>query len=119
VSLKEAHRKRDEAKALLANGTDPGAEKKRLAVAARMCAESTFKAVADEFIEKIEAEGLAEATKVKTRWLAAHLEPGLGNRPVSEIEPFEVLTVLPSRRQLSWILPSNCPTRATRKGGVI
>ncbi|MGZ3304841.1 MAG: tyrosine-type recombinase/integrase, partial [Asticcacaulis sp.] len=66
----------------------------RNAVAARVSAANTFKVVADEFIAKIESGGLADATRVKTRWLAGQLEPDLGKRPVSEIEPFEVLAVL-------------------------
>ncbi|MGZ3306555.1 MAG: Arm DNA-binding domain-containing protein, partial [Asticcacaulis sp.] len=36
VSLKDARQRRDEAKAMLAKGIDPGAEKKRNAVAARV-----------------------------------------------------------------------------------
>jgi hypothetical protein len=29
---------------------------------------------------------MADATKVKTIWLAKQLEPGLGNFPIAEIE---------------------------------
>lgn len=94
VGLKEAREKRDEAKKLLAAGVDPGADKKRKSVAAKMVADNTFSGVAGELIEKREREGLAEATLVKTRWFLSLLEPAIGKRPISEIEPFEILAVL-------------------------
>ena len=37
---------------------------------------------------------MAPATEVKTYWLLKQLEPKLGNRPIADIEPFEVLSVL-------------------------
>ncbi|MGZ3304734.1 MAG: tyrosine-type recombinase/integrase, partial [Asticcacaulis sp.] len=94
VGLKEARIKRDEAKKLLASGSDPSVEKKRKAAVAAVKAANTFKAVAEEFIDKRERDGLAEATVTKARWFTSLLEPGIGNRPVSDIEPAEVLAVL-------------------------
>ncbi len=94
VGLKAARKKRDEAKELLDQGVDPRADKKRKAVAAVIAAGNTFKSVADEFVDKIERDGRAKATVVKTRWLAAQLEPDLGASPVADIQPVEVLTVL-------------------------
>ncbi len=93
VPLKLARRKRDDAKILIDQGLDPGAEKVRREVRQRIEANNTFSLVASEFIEKIEGDGLAERTKSKTRWLAAQLEE-LNKRPVTEIEPYEVLTIL-------------------------
>jgi len=63
-------------------------------VAASVNAANTFKAVADEFIEKRWRKGLKEITTGKAEWLLALLEPALGQRPVADIEPYELLDVL-------------------------
>ena len=94
VGLKEARRRRDEARTQIANGINPSFERKRAAVAASISAANTFKAVAEEFIAKREREGIKEITGAKARWLLALLEPALGSRPVAEIEPYELLAVL-------------------------
>lgn len=94
VGLKEARRRRDEAREQLAAGLNPSFKKKREAVAASIRAANTFKAVAEEFIEKREHEGVAPITAGKARWLLAQLEPAIGKRPISEIEPWELLAVL-------------------------
>lgn len=94
MGLKEARKRRDEARGLLADGKDPNQEKKRKAVAATIAAANTFRAVSDEFLAKQAQEGLAERTINKNGWLASLLMDDLGDRPVSEIEPFEVLEAL-------------------------
>jgi integrase len=94
VGLKEARAKRDEAKKLLSSGSNPGMEKKRKAAVAALEAANTFQAVAEEFIDKRECDGLAEATVSKARWFTSLLAPAIGNRPISDIEPAEVLMVL-------------------------
>jgi integrase len=94
VGLKEAREKRDRAKKLLAQGIDPSADKKRKAVAASIAADNTFKSLADEFLDKMQREGLSGATLSKARWFAFQLEDSIGKRPVSDIEPFEVLATL-------------------------
>lgn len=94
TGLKEARERRDSAKKQVTQGVDPGAEKKRQAIVATLMAANTFSAVAREFIDKRERDGLAEATVTKARWFASLLEPALGARPVSDIEPAEVLSVL-------------------------
>lgn len=94
VGLKVARERRDEARKLLAAGIDPRDDKKRKAVAASIAADNTFAALANEFIEKRERDGMTPVTIYKARWILSLLEPGMGQRPVSEIEPFEVLAVL-------------------------
>lgn len=94
VGLKEARERRDEARKMIAAGGDPSFEKKRAAVAASVNAANTFKAVADEFIEKREREGLKTITTGKARWLLGQLEPALGQRPIADIEPYELLAVV-------------------------
>ncbi len=94
VALKTARARRDEARTLVANGIDPAMDKREKAVAARIVADNTFKAIAEEFIETEDAKGLAARTTAKTRWLFSLIEPDLGKRPITEIKPFEVLTAL-------------------------
>lgn len=94
VGLKDARRRRDEARSLIANGVSPAFEKRRAAVAASVSAGNTFKSVADEFIAKREREGLKEITTGKAKWLLAQLEPTLGQRPIADIEPYELLAAL-------------------------
>jgi integrase len=94
VSLKEARDRRDAARKVIAEGKNPGAEKKRAAVAASISASNTFRAVADEVIAKARHEGRAVATLAKADWFLSLLEPALGGRPISEIEAFELLAVV-------------------------
>ena len=94
VGLKEARAGRDQARKLIASGKNPAFEKKRAAVAASVGAANTFSAIAEELIAKREREGLKEITTGKARWLLSLLAPELGNRPIAEIEPFELLAVL-------------------------
>ena len=94
VTLGEARRKRDEAKRLLADGIDPGAERKRQKLTAKLSAETTFRAVADEWLAKLEREGRADVTVAKKRWLLSLVERDLGDRPVAELTPPEVLAAL-------------------------
>jgi integrase len=93
VSLKDARQRRDEARQMLAEGKDPGAEKKRAAVAAAISAGNTFKVVAEEFIDKQQREGRAVATLAKSRWHLDRLDK-LHSRPIAEIEAFELLAEL-------------------------
>jgi integrase len=94
VGVAKARAARDAAQELLAAGKNPATEKKREKAAKAIATANTFKAVADEFIAKREREGVAAITTAKARWLLSQLEPALGSRPISEIEPFELLDVL-------------------------
>lgn len=94
TGLKDARKARDDAKELLEKGGDPSAEKKRQAVAASIAAANTFNLVAEEYVQKLRDDGMAPATEKKTVWLLKQFENNLGPRPISEIEPFEVLEML-------------------------
>ncbi|RED17711.1 tyrosine-type recombinase/integrase [Parasphingopyxis lamellibrachiae] len=94
VTLKVARQRRDEARTLLANGTDPATVKLDQEKAARALAANTFKVVADEYIEKSALEGRAAVTIKKTRWLLSLMETDLGYRPISEITPADLLATL-------------------------
>ncbi len=55
---------------------------------------NTFNLVAEEYVQKLRDDGMAPATEKKTVWLLKQFENNLGPRPISEIEPFEVLEML-------------------------
>ncbi|WP_215761904.1 phage integrase central domain-containing protein [Acetobacter sp. P1H12_c] len=94
VTLAEARRRRDAARKELSGGIDPAALKARERVVAQVSMAETFGIVATEYIDKAEREGRAEATINKLRWLADQLRPEIGTRPVSAIEPPEILAAL-------------------------
>ncbi len=54
VSLVQARRKRDEAKAELDDGIDPVEEKRQRRLKAELAAQTTFELVAEEYIQKME-----------------------------------------------------------------
>jgi hypothetical protein len=94
VSLAEARLKRDEAKRLLRNGTDPSHHAKIEKIRAQIANATTFGAVADAFLSKVEREGKAPATLTKKRWLIDLVRPDLGDRPIADISALEVLATL-------------------------
>lgn len=93
VSLADARQKRDDAKRQLADGKSPAMEKRRAAMAVKDAAKNTFSAVADELIAKRVREGLAATTAGKLRWYAMLLAT-IGERPIGQIEAFELLAPL-------------------------
>lgn len=91
VNLKDARRLRDEARTTLAAGVDPAEKKRREAYTAKVSAANSFEAVARTYIEKCKREGRAEATTTKQEWLLKLLDRAIGQRPIAEIQPFEML----------------------------
>ena len=91
VGLKDARDLRDDARKLLASGFDPAEKKRRDRHAAKVSATNSFAAVAQSYIDKCKSEGAASATTAKQEWLLKLLDRTIGQRPVSEIEPFELL----------------------------
>ena len=96
VGLAQARERRDEARALLAQGIDPSAERRATKDAAAL----TFQAIAREWMAR---RDVSEATATKDRWLLEqHVLPALGAKPISAIAPADVLALLQDleRREL-------------------
>lgn len=93
VSLLQARRKRDEAKAELDDGIDPVEEKRQRRLKAELAAQTTFGLVAEEYIQKMEREGKSPATLKKARWFL-ELLAGIEKRPIASVTPHELLDVL-------------------------
>lgn len=79
---------------LLAAGVDPGVQHRIEKLNQQISTACTFSVLADEYVEKLTKEGRAQATITKTCWLLDFARPLLGERPISEISPVEVLAVL-------------------------
>lgn len=94
VSLKEARKRRDEARTLLSEGIDPRAHKKASGEAAKLRAATTFNLVAEEYLEKASREGREAVTIKKSRWLVSLMSTDIGERPIAEITPAELLASL-------------------------
>jgi hypothetical protein len=84
TSLLDARRSRDDAKRSLKKHIDPLPR----AIA------TTFKAVAEEWLAKLEREGDIAPTMVKKRWLLSYAYPYLSERPIADISAPELLQVL-------------------------
>ncbi|WP_288935796.1 integrase arm-type DNA-binding domain-containing protein [uncultured Sphingomonas sp.] len=93
VTLVQARRKRDEAKAELDDGIDPVEEKRQRRLKAELAAQTTFALVAEEYIQKMEREGRSPATIKKARWFLELLD-SIAKRPIAAITPHELLDVL-------------------------
>lgn len=94
ITLADARERRAQARRLLAVGTDPGEAKKEAKRIATLNAANTFEAVAREWIEKRRHQWAPITTEVKLARLEKHIFPKLGNRPIADIAPPEVLAML-------------------------
>ncbi|MCE2841483.1 MAG: integrase arm-type DNA-binding domain-containing protein [Novosphingobium sp.] len=94
ISLKEARRRRDEARQTLAMGIDPGEEKKQQALTAALNAANSFEAVGGEYLDKMGRDGREAVTINKSRWLLSLFSPSVATRPIAEITPAELLKSL-------------------------
>lgn len=94
ISLEQARASASQARALLKEGLDPAAQKRIDKIARKVSGANTFAVVAQEYISKIKAEGRAPATITKAQWFIELAKPQLGERPIEDIKPAEVLAAL-------------------------
>jgi integrase len=94
LSLAEARRSHEKARALIKDGVDPSVDRRVQRSTRRVAAANTFGAIADELIARKEKQGRAAATLDKAKWLSGLACAKLGKRPISDIRPPEVLDVL-------------------------
>jgi integrase len=94
TTLAQARKRRDEARALLADGVDPMESKKAARAALKAKHDHTFGAVAIEWLNSI-AEVVTPETHARTAgWLKKDVLPFIGKKPVSDVKAADVLTVL-------------------------
>ncbi len=90
VTLAKAREARDDAKRLLADGIDPGVHRKANAEKAQ----ATFKAVADEYLDKLHKEGRTENTLNKVGWLLSFAHAEFGDTPIAALDAPAILVAL-------------------------
>jgi integrase len=94
VSLKDARERRDEAKRIVANGVDPGEQRKAQKAAQIERAGNSFEAIAREWYTKCSKTWVKAHSDKILRRLEKNVFPYLGKRPVAEITSRETLAVL-------------------------
>ena len=94
TSLAQARRQRDRAREHLAAGTDPAAAKREINLARAESAENTFMAVALEWHAMKEKGCAANTSAKRLTQLENHIFPAIGARPIAEVKPPEILTLL-------------------------
>ena len=94
IGLKDARERRDDARKLLANGIDPGEQRKAVKATNQLNATSSFEAVAREwFIKNRGGWAPTHADKIIKRF-ERDVFPWMGGRPIAEISAPDVLAVL-------------------------
>jgi len=94
ISLASAHQKRDDARRLLAEGIDPGEQKKAKKAARDGLAANTFEVIGREWYDKI-APTLANTTKEKIiRRLEVDAFPVIGSRPIASLAAADLIRVI-------------------------
>ena len=91
VSLKDARKKRDAARKLLAQNIDPSEAKKEEKRLANLQAANTFEAITREWLEK--QNHLADVTQNKSKWLLDFAITGFGKKAITDITAPDVLAV--------------------------
>ena len=94
VTLARAREKRQDAKALLADGIDPVAKQRTDREERAAKTEHTFSRIGAELIEKLRREGKADITLSKKQWLLDMANSDFGNQPIRDITPSVILATL-------------------------
>ncbi len=94
VGLADARRKHEQARRWLADGINPKEARDNEAREAKKQKDSTFETIAKEWMEYSEPDWSDSHIKTVNRLLSRDINPWMGNRPINEIEPPEVLRVL-------------------------
>lgn len=94
VSLVEARAQREEAKKLLRDGVDPGVKKKLDAAALEREHKDTFKAVCDDYLQRLRDLDRSANTMVKNTWVLNEVCKPLHKRPIRQITTPELFTFL-------------------------
>ncbi len=93
TGLKQAREKRDEARKLLADGIDPGENRKAVKSSKAESAANSFEVIAREWGSK-NVETWAEKNNRSKRMLERNIFPWLGSKPITDILPKDILACL-------------------------
>jgi len=93
VPLTLARERREDARRLLAAGTNPSVHRRAEADRKNLESFNTFRVVAAEWL-RMKEEVMAPVTFNKARWMLDFALPHIGSRPITQIEPTEILALL-------------------------
>ncbi len=94
VSLKDARDRRDEARKLLAKGTDPSENRKARKAATVEGAASSFEVVAREWFAKYSPNWSVRHADQIIRSLERDIFPWIGGKPIADVTPPQLLEVV-------------------------
>ena len=97
IGLSDARKRREEARALIAQGKDPSREKQRDKARSRIQATDTFTAISNEYCAKRRRDGekgWSPATATRSEYLLSLLTSSIGRMPIADIEPADVLAAV-------------------------
>ncbi len=90
TGLKDARKRRDEARQLIAHGTDPSAARQASKAAKRANALNTLEAVARDWLDHRTTAWVERTRKVILASLENDVFPILGARPIADIQPADI-----------------------------
>lgn len=94
VSLRLARERRDEARQLLADGVDPGENKKAVKAAKQERASNSFEVIAREWFDRMSVRWVDSHGGRIIRRLERDVFPWIGDRPIAELTAPELLAVV-------------------------
>jgi integrase len=94
TDLKTARQRRDEARKAVEAGSDPSEQRKIERQKREASKNSTFQALADEWLSKQQGRWSELSAKAVKRSLEINVRPYLGTKPITEISKNDVLEVL-------------------------
>jgi len=94
VTLAAARKGRDQARQLLAAGTDPSAAKQEDALEVRRAAGALFEAAAREWMISTASQRSPETHKRVVNWFERDVLPHIGQSPIGDLRPRDILSVM-------------------------
>jgi integrase len=91
IALAEARERHNTARKKLANGIDPMAERMAEKTAVKVATEHTFEKIAELWLEHWRGNKSARHSATTQNRLKANVYPVLGERPIAEVEPMELV----------------------------
>lgn len=93
VTLAQARKRRDDAKALLADGQDPNVAKREQKIAKQTSSGNTFEKITEQWLKATAAERKENTQQKVENWLRKDVLPLIGKQPIALLGPRDVLAV--------------------------
>ena len=94
ITLSQARELRNEAKQQLSNGNDPSFIKQTNKINIKLAIQNSFEIIAREWHAKFLSKWKIEHAKTIISRLEKNIFPWIGNKPISEVKPMELLNLI-------------------------